>query len=110
MITFLLAAVLTLLSVPDGGCVMVNGLIGEGEYGNSLAVDLDQDTRLHVHKDPDSLYMAIEFLGPRHTRIDLFGGAGWTKTMLLDFQNERVLVYLLCSASVRTSRCHAWST
>ena len=72
MFVVMLAAVLALTSVPDGGCVMVNGLMGEGEWDNSLAMELDTTTVMHVHKNAEYLFLAIEFLGPRHTGIDLF--------------------------------------
>lgn len=72
MITVLLAAILAVHSVPDGKCVLVNGLLGPEEWNDSATVRLDGTTELRVHKDEDHLFLAVAFLGPRHTGIDLY--------------------------------------
>jgi len=82
MFIVMLAAVLAVTSIPDGGCVMVNGLMGEGEWDSSLAVELDTTTVMHVHKNAGYLFLALEFLGPRHTGIDLFLESGGRMRML----------------------------
>jgi hypothetical protein len=72
ILVFALVAALTAVSVPDGGYVLVNGLLGDGEWDGSAGVRLDAETEMRVHKDNESLFLAIVFLGPRHTGVDLY--------------------------------------
>jgi hypothetical protein len=78
----ILAATLTGISVPDGGCVLVNGFVDADEWHSSASVRLDQDTEIRVHKDGDNLFLAIVFLGPRHTGVDLYLRSGSQTRML----------------------------
>ncbi|MCP4547512.1 MAG: hypothetical protein GY835_13725 [bacterium] len=71
MIAFLLMTVLAITPVPDGKCILINGQLGEREWSGSATMPLDPTTELRFHQDGENLFLAIVFLGPRHTGIDL---------------------------------------
>ncbi|MEW5794924.1 MAG: hypothetical protein AB1772_01060 [Candidatus Zixiibacteriota bacterium] len=72
VLALVIATTLTVVSVPDGGCVLVNGFLGDGEWDSSASARLDADTEIRVHKDGSGLFLAIAFQGPRHTGVDLY--------------------------------------
>jgi len=71
MLALLLCAALVVVPVPGGDVVMVNGLVGEGEWSNSGELKLDDATTLRFHATPRYLFLAVVFHGPKHTGIDL---------------------------------------
>lgn len=71
IVPILLAAALTSVQVPTGPHVLINGLMGKGEWQSSVTVPLDEETELRACKDKQSLFLAVVFKGPRHTGLDL---------------------------------------
>jgi hypothetical protein len=70
------------LPVPAGRHVLVNGLLGDAEWDSSGVARLDAETELRFHRDGGSLYLAVVFLGPRHTGVDLYlRSRGATRTL-----------------------------
>lgn len=67
-----LATAQTPLSVPTGDYILVNGLLGIGEWDTAASVQLDSETELKVKKDQASLFLGVVCKGPRHTGIDLY--------------------------------------
>ena len=72
LLVCILTASLAVASVPTGGCVLLNGLLGAGEWLHSASVSLEPETDLLYHQDDESLFLAIAFLGPKHTGVDLY--------------------------------------
>jgi hypothetical protein len=72
MIPFVLSILMATATIPDGSCVLINGLVGEDEWERSASILLDAETELRVHKDPERLFLGVLFKGPRHTGIDLY--------------------------------------
>lgn len=70
--SFVLVAYLAATPVPDGGYILINGSLGIGEWADAGTVLLDPDTEIRFQKDDESLFLAIVFLGPHHTGIDLY--------------------------------------
>ncbi|HZS03794.1 MAG TPA: hypothetical protein VFD58_02885 [Blastocatellia bacterium] len=66
-----LALALVPMSVPDGKYILVNGLLGAGEWDGAASVRLDAETEVRVKKDRESLFLAVVFKRPRHTGVDL---------------------------------------
>jgi hypothetical protein len=52
--------------------VLLNGLLGRGEWDRSASVRLDPQTEVRAHKNRENLFVAIVFLGPHHTGVDLY--------------------------------------
>lgn len=71
ILPLLIAAALAPILVPGGRYVLVNGLLGKGEWQSSVSIPLDEQTELRAQKDSSSLFLAIVFKGPRHTGLDL---------------------------------------
>jgi hypothetical protein len=71
ILPLLIAAALAPIAVPDGHYVLVNGLLGKGEWQSAITVPLDEQTELRAQKDSSSLFLAIVFKGPHHTGLDL---------------------------------------
>lgn len=69
---FVLATCLASVPVPDGRCILLNGLLGVEEWADANVVRLDPDTEIRFQKDDESLFLAVVFLGSRHTGIDLY--------------------------------------
>ncbi len=68
----LLAVALASIPAPAGGCILLNGLLGADEWTEAGVVHLDPETELRFDKDDDNLFLAVVFLGPRHTGVDLY--------------------------------------
>ncbi len=72
VIVLIASAALATTPVPEGDYILINGSLGVEEWTDSGTMRLDADTEIRFHKDDDSLFMAIIFLGPRHTGVDLY--------------------------------------
>ena len=72
IVALIFTACLAAMPVPDGGCILVNGLLGVDEWDDASSVRLDPDTEIRFQKDGKNLFLAIVFLGPHHTGIDLY--------------------------------------
>lgn len=84
IVASILAAFLATTPVPDGRYMLLNGSLGVGEWADSCTVRLDSNTEIRFHKDDESLFVAVVFLGPRHTGADLYlQSGGGTRIMPL---------------------------
>jgi hypothetical protein len=72
MLNIILVVSLVATSVPNGRCILLNGSLGIGEWAESGTLRLDTDTEIRFHKNDESLFLAIVFVGPRHTGVDLY--------------------------------------
>jgi hypothetical protein len=60
------------VAVPRGTHVLVNGRFASHEWADAAALTLDAEHELLVKRDENWLYLAVRFLGPAHTGLDLF--------------------------------------
>ena len=72
VVAYVLSATLAATPVPDGGYILINGSPGAEEWVDAGTMLLDPDTEIRFHKDDKSFFLAIVFLGPRHTGVDLY--------------------------------------
>ena len=72
VVALMVSAALAMTPVPDGGYILLNGSLGAEEWADAGNIRLDPSTEIRFQKDDKSFFLAIEFLGPRHTGVDLY--------------------------------------
>lgn len=78
----LLSAILASIPSFNGDCILLNGMLGPEEWKNADTVRLDPDTEVRFQMDDENLFLAVVFLGPRHTGIDLYIDSREARRML----------------------------
>jgi len=72
ILPLLFVAALSPVIVPAGPYVLVNGVLGPGEWRPSVRIPLDEHTELRAQKDARSLFLAVAFRDSSHTGLDLY--------------------------------------